>query len=85
MVTPVGANRILGSRLRGIWGQFLPAFLLWMAIRFTVGREFAWAEHSVQSEGYGLAAARVSAHLSLSGRCKLPETPAVSRARRLRT
>ena len=37
-------------------------------IREIVGREFAWAEHSVQSEGYGLAAARVSAHLSLAGR-----------------
>ena len=37
-------------------------------IREIVGREFAWAEHSVQSEGYGLAAARVSAHLGLAGR-----------------
>ncbi len=37
-------------------------------IREIVGREFAWAEHSAQSEGYGLAAARVFAHLSLAGR-----------------
>lgn len=37
-------------------------------IREIVGREFAWAEHSVQSEGYGLASARVFSHLSLAGR-----------------
>ncbi|MBB5348195.1 insulinase family protein [Desulfoprunum benzoelyticum] len=37
-------------------------------IREIVGREFAWAEHAVQSEGYGLAAARVSAHLGPAGR-----------------
>lgn len=37
-------------------------------IREIVLREFAWAEHSVQSEGYSLAASRVFAHLSLSGR-----------------
>jgi hypothetical protein len=33
-----------------------------------VGREFAWAEHSVQSEGYNLPTTRVFAHLSLGGR-----------------
>ena len=33
-----------------------------------VRREFAWAEHSAQSEGYGLAATRVFSHLSLAGR-----------------
>jgi len=37
-------------------------------IREIVGREFAWAEHAVQSEGYSLAAARASAHLGLAGR-----------------
>lgn len=37
-------------------------------IREIVGREFAWTEHSVQSEGYSLAASRVFSHLSNSGR-----------------
>ncbi|GAB6191382.1 insulinase family protein [Desulfocastanea catecholica] len=37
-------------------------------IREIVGREFAWAEHAVQSEGYSLPATRVFAHLSLGGR-----------------
>ncbi|TKB26918.1 peptidase M16 [Desulfopila sp. IMCC35006] len=37
-------------------------------IREIVGREFAWAEHSVQSEGYNLPATRVFAHLSMAGR-----------------
>ncbi len=37
-------------------------------IREIVGREFAWAEHSVHSEGYHLASNRVFAHLSLAGR-----------------
>jgi presequence protease len=37
-------------------------------IREIVLREFAWAEHSVQSEGYSLASSRVFAHLSSSGR-----------------
>lgn len=32
-----------------------------------VQREFAWAEHSAQSEGYGLAALRAFSHLSLPG------------------
>lgn len=32
-----------------------------------VGREFAWAEHGVQSEGYSLPATRVFAHLSKAG------------------
>ncbi len=36
-------------------------------IQEIVLREFAWAEHAVQSEGYQLAAARVFAHLSPSG------------------
>ncbi len=33
-------------------------------IKEIVLREFAWAEHSVQSEGYGLASCRVFSHLS---------------------
>jgi Zn-dependent M16 (insulinase) family peptidase len=37
-------------------------------IREIVGREFAWAEHSAQSEGYSLAVSRVFSHLSLAGR-----------------
>ncbi len=37
-------------------------------IREIVLREFAWAEHSVQSEGYGLASTRVFSHLSLAGK-----------------
>lgn len=37
-------------------------------IRDIVQREFAWAEHSVQSEGYSLAATRVFSHLSTSGK-----------------
>ena len=37
-------------------------------IREIVGREFAWAEHSVHSEGYHLASNRVFAHLSRAGR-----------------
>jgi Zn-dependent M16 (insulinase) family peptidase len=37
-------------------------------IREIVGREFAWAEHSVQSEGYSLPSTRVFAHLSTAGR-----------------
>lgn len=36
-------------------------------IREIVGREFAWAEHGVQSEGYSLPATRVFAHLSKAG------------------
>ncbi len=36
-------------------------------IREIVQREFAWAEHSVQSEGYSLASTRVFAHLSRAG------------------
>ncbi|MDD2463119.1 MAG: insulinase family protein [Desulfobulbus sp.] len=32
-----------------------------------IQREFAWAEHSVQSEGYSLAATRAFSHLSLAG------------------
>jgi len=32
-----------------------------------VRREFAWAEHSAQSEGYGMAATRVFSHVSRSG------------------
>lgn len=36
-------------------------------IREIVGREFAWAEHSAQSEGYSLASSRVFAQLSLAG------------------
>lgn len=37
-------------------------------IREIVLREFAWTEHSVQSEGYSLAASRMFSHLSNSGR-----------------
>ncbi|WP_028580124.1 insulinase family protein [Desulfogranum japonicum] len=33
-----------------------------------VQREFAWAEHSVQSEGYTLATSRVFSHLSTAGK-----------------
>ena len=33
-----------------------------------VRREFAWAEHSAQSEGYSLPATRVFSHLSIAGR-----------------
>ncbi|WP_457575600.1 insulinase family protein [Desulfomarina sp.] len=36
-------------------------------IREIVGREFAWAEHAAQSEGYNLPATRVFAHLSTAG------------------
>lgn len=36
-------------------------------IKEIVHREFAWSEHSVQSEGYSLASSRVFAHLSTSG------------------
>ncbi|MDW7771434.1 MAG: insulinase family protein [Desulfobulbaceae bacterium] len=37
-------------------------------IREIVLREFAWTEHSVQSEGYSLASSRVFSHLSVSGK-----------------
>ncbi len=37
-------------------------------IREIVRREYAWAEHSIQSEGYGLASTRVFSHLSLAGK-----------------
>ncbi len=37
-------------------------------IREIVGREFAWAEHSVQSEGYSLPSTRVFSPLSMAGR-----------------
>lgn len=33
-----------------------------------IHRQFAWAEHSVQSEGYSLAATRAFSHLSTAGR-----------------
>ncbi|MFH2123029.1 MAG: insulinase family protein [Pseudomonadota bacterium] len=36
-------------------------------IREIVHREFAWSEHSAQSEGYSLAASRAFAHLSPAG------------------
>jgi len=36
-------------------------------IREIVSREFAWSEHSAQSEGYNLPAIRVLAHLSEAG------------------
>ncbi|BHH84888.1 insulinase family protein [Desulforhopalus sp. 52FAK] len=37
-------------------------------IKEIVAREYAWAEHAVQSEGYSLPASRVFAHLSDAGR-----------------
>ncbi len=37
-------------------------------IKEIVLREFSWAEHSVQSEGYNLASTRVFSHLSLAGK-----------------
>lgn len=37
-------------------------------IRDIVQREYAWAEHSIQSEGYSLASTRVFSHLSLAGK-----------------
>jgi len=37
-------------------------------VKEIIRREFAWAEHGAQSEGYSLPAARVSSHLSLAGR-----------------
>ncbi len=37
-------------------------------IRDIVGREFAWAEHSVHSEGYTLPSTRIFAQLSLAGK-----------------
>ncbi len=37
-------------------------------IREIVQREFAWAEHSVQSEGYSLASAHVFSHFSMAGK-----------------
>jgi Zn-dependent M16 (insulinase) family peptidase len=36
-------------------------------IKEIVQREFAWAEHSVQSEGYSIASSRVFSHLSRAG------------------
>ena len=36
-------------------------------IREIVLREFSWAEHTIQSEGYSLASTRVFAHLSKAG------------------
>jgi Zn-dependent M16 (insulinase) family peptidase len=36
-------------------------------IKDIVQREFAWAEHGVQSEGYGIASTRVFSHLSRAG------------------
>jgi len=47
-------------------------------IREIVQREFAWAEHSVQSEGYGLASSRVLSHLSLAGKYNEQVTGATS-------
>ena len=37
-------------------------------IREIVLREFAWAEHSVQSEGYGMAVSRAFSHLGIAGK-----------------
>jgi len=37
-------------------------------IREIVGREFAWAEHAAQSEGYNLPSVRLFSHLSSAGK-----------------
>jgi Zn-dependent M16 (insulinase) family peptidase len=47
-------------------------------IRDIVQREFAWAEHSVQSEGYSLASTRVLSHLSQAGKYNEQVTGATS-------
>ncbi|HHD64398.1 MAG TPA: peptidase M16 [Desulfobulbaceae bacterium] len=47
-------------------------------IRDIVQREFAWSEHSVQSEGYSLASIRVLSHLSLAGKYNEQVTGATS-------
>ena len=45
-----------------------PSFTDRQRIKEIVGREFAWAEHAAQSEGYNLVSSRIFAHLSLAGR-----------------
>lgn len=47
-------------------------------VRDIVQREFAWAEHSVQSEGYALASTRVISHLGLAGKYNEQVTGATS-------
>ena len=32
LVTPLSEKQIINGRLRGLWGQFLPTFLLWVAV-----------------------------------------------------
>ncbi len=32
LVTPLSERQIISGRLRGLWSQFLPTFLLWMAV-----------------------------------------------------
>jgi len=51
-------------------GQVIREFSLSdrVRIREIVQREFSWAEHSIQSEGYSLAAMRVFSHLSPAGK-----------------
>ncbi|CAG34850.1 insulinase family protein [Desulfotalea psychrophila] len=44
-----------------------PSFADRARIQEIVGREFAWTDHSAQSEGYGLAAGRAEAQLSIGG------------------
>ena len=44
-----------------------PTFTDRNRIREIVGRDFAWADHSAQSEGFSLATARVGAHLDVGG------------------
>ena len=44
-----------------------PTFADRSRIREIVGREYAWADHGAQSEGYSLATARVASHLSPAG------------------
>ncbi len=44
-----------------------PTFADRNRIREIVGREFAWADHGAQSEGYSLAVARAASHLGNAG------------------
>jgi ABC-type Na+ efflux pump permease subunit len=41
LVTPLKEREIIAGRLRGIWGQFMPAFVVWIAI---VSFLFSWQE-----------------------------------------
>ena len=37
LVTPLSERQIINGRLRGLWGQFLPTFLLWAAVVIYLG------------------------------------------------